>query len=164
MASRCMEAIAIANQEEITISIDLADPFVVEACREPILHILEEFANVVFLNADEARALLGCGPEEAAKTLSEDVEHVVVKVGAKGSIVCHGGSLHRVGIHPTQAIDTTGAGDAYAAGYLYGLSQGWDAARSGDLGARVASLTVSQVGAVCRDREAIQAVIRAAGA
>ena len=162
MASRCMEAIAIANQEEICISIDLADPFVVHACREPILHILEEFANVVFLNEEEGRALLGCGPEEAATRLAEDIEHVVVKVGAKGSIVCHGGKTHRVGIHATNAIDTTGAGDAYAAGYLYGLSKGWDPARSGDLGARIASLTVGQMGAVCRDRAALEAAVIAA--
>ena len=163
MASRCMEAIAIANQEEIVVSIDLADPFVVEACREPMLHILQEFANVVFLNADEARSLLGCGPEEAAQKLAEDVDHVIVKVGADGSIVCHGGKMHRVGVYPTNAIDTTGAGDSYAAGYLYGLAKGWDAAKSGDLGARLASLTVGQVGAVCRDRDALQDLIQVAG-
>jgi sugar/nucleoside kinase (ribokinase family) len=162
MASRCMEAIAIANQEEICISIDLADPFVVQACREPILHILDEFANVVFLNADEASALLGCGPDEAAAKLSEDVEHVIVKVGSKGSIVRHGGKTHRIGVYPTDAIDTTGAGDSYAAGYLYGLSQGWGPARAGDLGSRVASLTVGQIGAVCRDRAALAAAIKAA--
>ena len=164
MASRCMEAIAVANQAEICISIDLADPFVVHACREPILHILEEFAKVVFLNAEEAKALLGCGPEEAAKKLSEDIEHVVVKIGKDGSIVCHGGQTHHIGIHPTDALDTTGAGDAYAAGYLYGLSRGLDAARSADLGARIASLTVGQVGAVCRDKTALAAAVAAAGA
>ena len=164
MASRCMEAIAVANQEEILISIDLADPFVVNACKDDLLHIIEEFADVIFLNADEARALLGCEPEEAAQRLAEDVSHVIVKVGSHGSIVCHGGKVHRIGIHPTDAIDTTGAGDSYAAGYLYGLSQGWDPARSGDLGARVASLTVGQVGAVCRDRDALLAAVANAGA
>jgi sugar/nucleoside kinase (ribokinase family) len=164
MASRCMEAIAVANQEEIKISIDLADPFVVHACLEEMMHILEEFASVVFLNADEAHALLGVGPEEAAKRLSEDVEHVVVKIGKKGSIVCHGGQTHRIGIYPTTALDTTGAGDAYAAGYLYGLSQGWEPRRCGDLGSRVASLTVGQVGAVCRDTVALMAAVAAARA
>ena len=164
MASRCMEAIAIANQEEIVVSIDLADPFVVEACREPILHILEEFATVVFLNADEGRALLGSEPEEVAATLAEDVQHVVVKNGSKGSIVRHAGKTYQIGIHPTEAIDTTGAGDAYAAGYLYGISKGWEPSRAGDLGSRIASLTVGQMGAVCRNREALEAAIRAASA
>jgi sugar/nucleoside kinase (ribokinase family) len=164
MASRCMEAIAIANQNEIHISIDLADPFVVHACRDSLLHILSEFATVVFLNADEAKALLGCGPRQAAERLAEDVDHVIVKDGVRGSFIRHGGSEYRLGIHPTKAIDTTGAGDAYAAGYLYGLSQGWGPAKSGDLGARIASLTVGQVGAVCRDHEALKAAVIAAGA
>ena len=164
MASRGMEAIAVANQSEIHISIDLADPFVVHACRDSLLHIIEEFATVVFLNADEAKALLGCGPQEAAERLAQDVEHVIVKDGSQGSYVRHGGKEHRIHIHPTEAIDTTGAGDAYAAGYLYGLSQGWGPEQSGDLGSRVASLTVAQVGAVCRDHEALKAAVAAAGA
>ena len=162
MASRCMEAIAIANQSEIHVSIDLADPFVVNATKDTLLHILEEFATVVFLNADEARALLGCGPKEAAVQLSEDIEHVVVKDGAKGSYVHHNGRLYTLGIHETDAVDSTGAGDAYAAGYLYGITQGWSAARCGDLGARIASLTVGQVGAVCRDVGALRAAVEAA--
>ena len=95
------EAIAIANQEQIRVSmIDVADPFVVGACKDQISHVLEEFADVVFMNADEAHALLGCGPEEAAKLSSEDVEHVIVKTGASGSLVAHGGHIHRIGIHP----------------------------------------------------------------
>jgi sugar/nucleoside kinase (ribokinase family) len=163
MASRCMEAIAVANQSEIHISIDLADPFVVHTCRDSLLHILTEFATVVFLNADEAKALLGCGPREAAERLAEDVAHVIVKDGSRGSYVRCGGSEYHIDVHPIQAIDTTGAGDAYAAGYLYGLSQGWGPAKSGDLGSRVASLTVAQVGAVCRDHEALKAAVTAAG-
>ena len=164
MASRCMEAIAIANQSEIHVSIDLADPFVVNATRDTLNHILTEFATIVFMNADEAKALLDCGPQEAAKRLSEDVDHVVVKNGSKGSFVHHGGRQHEIGIHPVDAIDTTGAGDAYAAGYLYGLLQGWTPDRCGDLGARIASLTVGQIGAVCRDPEALRAAVAAASA
>jgi hypothetical protein len=164
MASRCMEAIAIANQNEIHISIDLADPFVVNAVKDDLLHILDEFATVVFMNADEAQALLGCGPSEAAARLADDVQHVIVKDGANGSFVRHGGREYKVGIHPTEAIDTTGAGDAYAAGYLYGLSKGWGPERCGDLGARVAALTVGQVGAVCRNVEALKAAVAAASA
>ncbi len=164
MASRCMEAIAIANQSEIHVSIDLADPFVVNATKDQLNHILTEFATIAFLNADEAEALLGCGPAEAAARLSEDVEHVIVKDGARGSFVHHGGREYRIGVHPVDAVDTTGAGDAYAAGYLYGLACGWEPGRCGDLGARIASLTVGQVGAVCRDPSALKAAVAAASA
>lgn len=161
MASRCMEAIAIANQAEIHVSIDLADPFVVNAKRDELKHILTEFATIAFLNADEAHALLGCDPKTAASMLGEDVDHVVVKDGARGSHVYHGGVLHTIGAHRTDAVDTTGAGDAYAAGYLYGLTQGWGPAKSGELASRVASLTVGQVGAVCRDASALEAAVAA---
>lgn len=163
MASRCMEAIAIANQAEIHVSIDLADPFVVHAARDELKHILTEFATIAFMNADEAHALLGCDPKTAASMLAEDVDHVVVKDGARGSYVHHGGVLHTIGVHPTEAVDTTGAGDAYAAGYLYGLNQGWGPAKSGELASRVASLTVGQVGAVCRDVAALEAAVAAVG-
>ena len=93
--------------------------------------------------------------------LAEDVDHVVVKDGARGSYVHHGGVLHTIGVHPTDAVDTTGAGDAYAAGYLYGLNRGWGPAKSGELASRVASLTVGQVGAVCRDVAALEAAVAA---
>jgi sugar/nucleoside kinase (ribokinase family) len=161
MASRCMEAVAIANQAEILVSVDVADPFVVGMCKDSLMHLVTEFADVVFLNSEEAIAM--CGSAEAAlEELSEDVAHVIVKLGARGSRIRTGGKTYEIGVHPTQAIDTTGAGDAYAAGYLYGLSKGWDPARSGDLGSRVASLTVAQMGAVCRDRAALAAAVSAA--
>jgi sugar/nucleoside kinase (ribokinase family) len=160
MASRCMEAVAIANQAEILVSVDVADPFVVGMCKDSLMHLVTEFADVVFLNSEEAIAM--CGSAEAAlEELSEDVAHVVVKLGARGSRIRTGGETYEIGVHTTQAIDTTGAGDAYAAGYLYGLSKGWDPARSGDLGSRVASLTVAQMGAVCRDRAALAAAVSA---
>jgi sugar/nucleoside kinase (ribokinase family) len=159
MASRCMEAVAVANQAEILISVDVADPFVVNVAGNSLRHLVDEFANIVFLNAEEARAMCGISPLEAAKKLSETVDTVVVKLGKQGSVVCTNGETHRVGIHRTETVDTTGAGDAYAAGFLYGLIRGWSPARCGDLGARIASLTVGQVGAVCRDRaEVAQAV------
>jgi sugar/nucleoside kinase (ribokinase family) len=60
-------------------------------------------------------------------------------------------------VFPVKVADTTGAGDAYAGGFLYGWLDGWPAERAGELGSRVAALTVSQVGAVCRDRGAVAA-------
>ncbi len=162
MASRCMEAVAVANQAEILVSVDVADPFVVNACRDALKHLIEEFADVVFLNAEEARTMCGTEPLEAAAQLAESVETVVVKLGHEGSVVCTGGQTHRIGIHPTEALDTTGAGDAYAAGFLYGMTRGWSPSSCGDLGSRIASLTVGQVGAVCRNRAAIVAAVRAA--
>jgi sugar/nucleoside kinase (ribokinase family) len=80
----------------------------------------------------------------------------VVKLGSRGSLVKSSGETHRVGIRPTEAVDTTGAGDAYAGGFLYGWCRGWTPDSSAQLGAHVASLTVAQIGAVCREKEALE--------
>ncbi len=159
MASRAMEAIAVANQEEITVSIDVADPFVVGAVRDAMWRAVEEFADIVFLNAEEARALTGLSPEEAIHAIGEICDTVVLKLGGRGSLVKHGDDLFPIGIHPVSAIDTTGAGDAYAAGFLYGFAHGWGPEQSGQLGSRIASLTVGQLGAVVRDRARLAAAI-----
>ena len=162
MASRALEAIAIANQEQIPVSLDVADPFVVHTVRDLMWHVIREFADIVFLNAEEARALTGRSPEEAIHEIGESCHTVVLKLGGRGSLIKHGDELFPVQVHPVQAVDTTGAGDAYAAGFLYGRVMGWSPARSGDLGSRVASLAVAQTGAVVRDRALLAQAVQAA--
>ncbi len=165
MTSRAMEAVAVAAQSEIPISIDVADPFVVGLKRDEIMHIVEEFADIVFCNAEEARTLCQVEDAEAAVGLLGEVcRTVVVKLGGQGSAVRHDGETFRVGVHKVDAKDTTGAGDAYAAGFLYGYVNGWDAHRSADLGSRVAAHTVGQVGAVVRNRALLAAAVQAARA
>ena len=161
MRSRAMEAIAIAAQAELPISVDVADPFVVSMCKDILWHVIEEFADIVFLNEEEARTLTGLEPREALAAVAEHAPVVVVKLGGKGSLVSVDGEVHHVPVFPVEALDTTGAGDAYAAGLLYGLLHGWPADRAGALASRVAALTVAQVGAVVRDRELLAAAIAA---
>jgi sugar/nucleoside kinase (ribokinase family) len=93
--------------------------------------------------------------------VAEVVETTVVKLGSRGSLVKRGGELTPIGIHPVRAVDTTGAGDAFAAGFLYGYVQDWSPARAGRLGARVAALTVAQVGGVVRDRALLAEAVAA---
>ncbi len=71
----------------------------------------------------------------------------------------HAGELHRIAVHPTRAVDTTGAGDAYAGGFLFGLTHGWDPERCGRLASHVAALTVSQIGAVVKDPSMLDTAI-----
>ncbi len=160
MLSRAMESIAIANQEQLPISLDVADPFVVGATKDHMWHVIEEFTDIVFLNAEEARALTGLEPMKALERLREDVEIVVLKMGGAGSLVANGDEVVQVGVHKVDAVDTTGAGDAYAAGFLYGLVRGWSLQDSAELGSRVAGVTVSQLGAVVRDAERLQALCK----
>lgn len=158
MRSHAFAAVAAAKAAGVKVSIDAADPFVVRAVGEPMVELLRQ-ADIVFLNAEEAAVLGGGSPEAAIASLSQHVPTVVVKLGARGSLIKHEGVLYPALAYPTSAVDTTGAGDAYAAGYLYGYLQGWDPTRSATLAARVASLTVSQVGAVYRDRAALAAAL-----
>lgn len=165
MRSRAHEAMAIAAQHELPISLDVADPFVVGVVKDEMWHAIEEFANIVFLNEEEARTLTGeADPEAALARVARVCDTVVVKLGRRGSLVQHRGRRAQVGVHAAQAIDTTGAGDSYAAGFLYGYLNGWSPARAADLGARVAAMAVGQIGAVVRDRDRMRAAAVAAGA
>jgi sugar/nucleoside kinase (ribokinase family) len=114
---------------------------------------------VLFLNREETRALSGLDdPEEAARLIAArgQVRTVAVKLGSKGSIVVTDGELHRVPVYPVRAVDTTGAGDAFAGGFLFGLARGWDPVRAGHLASRVAALAVGQIGAVVKDMPALE--------
>ena len=161
MLSRAREAVAAAKEAGRIISLDVADPFVVHVAREPMEEFIREHADIVFLNSDEASALGGGAPEAALAHIGEHVGTVVLKLGARGSLVKHDGKLYPALAYPTKAVDTTGAGDAYAAGFLYGYLRGWSPAKSAELAARVAALTVGQMGAVVRDAGALAGAVAA---
>lgn len=152
-------ALDVARAAGVPVSVDVADPFVVATVKEDMWRVLRDYAQVAFLNADEATALTDLPPAEAVHRVSEVVPTVVVKMGGRGSLIKHHGTVTEVGIHRVEALDTTGAGDAYAAGFLYGWLHDWPMARAGDLGARIASMTVGQVGAVVRDVRALRGAV-----
>jgi sugar/nucleoside kinase (ribokinase family) len=145
------------------VSLDVSDPFVVRTIQAPLREIVQSLVDIVFLNAEEARALTGQDPSDAVNTVADDlqVQTVIVKRGRHGSLVRHGEALHEIPPAEVRAVDTTGAGDAYAGGYLYGLSHGWAATRAGSLASAVAALTVGQVGAVVKDRIALERILSA---
>lgn len=150
-----LSAMAHARASEALVSIDAADPFVVDQTREELWGVLCDTADIAFLNEVEATALAQLDdPIEAAAAIAEKtgLRYTIVKLGKKGSLVLHGGQTHRIPIARVDAKDTTGAGDAYAGGFLYGLSQGWEPERCGQLATRVAALTVAQIGAVVKDQ------------
>ena len=161
MASRAMEAIDLAKKAGCLVSIDAADPFVIGIVGDLLWQTIQDHADVVFLNREEATALCGGAGTEALEKLGAHCRTVVIKLGAEGSLVWHDGRIEKIGVHTADLVDTTGAGDAYAAGFLYGLVNGWPMGQSADLGSRVAALTVSQLGAVVRDAEALKGAIDA---
>jgi sugar/nucleoside kinase (ribokinase family) len=155
-----LEGIALASETGATVSVDAADPFVVLQTRDLLWSLLEQYTDIVFLNTEEAEQLTKLGPIEAARHIAEraNVRTVVVKLGSRGSVVLHEGALFEIGIRKVHAVDTTGAGDAYAGGFLYGLTHGWPIAACGHLGSAIAGATVAQIGAVVKNREALAAI------
>jgi sugar/nucleoside kinase (ribokinase family) len=157
------EAVAVAKAAGVPISLDVADPFVARTITADIERLLRESVDIAFLNRDEATIVTGREPEEALGVLAEWCEVAVVKLGGEGSLVRTKGQTYTVPVFRVPVADTTGAGDSYAGGFLYGWLRGWSPERCGELGSRVAALTVSQIGAVCRDRSAIAAALAAVG-
>lgn len=157
-----LAGIRVARAAGVRVAVDVADPFVVHGMRDDLLGLLKEQVDLVFMNEEEAQALCpGRTAEEAALDVAAFVETVVVKLGSRGSLAVCDGRVVRAGIHRVQAVDTTGAGDSYAAGFLYGFVNGWPLEQCTALGARVAALTVAQLGAVCRDRAGLAAAVEA---
>jgi sugar/nucleoside kinase (ribokinase family) len=160
MQAVAIEAIERASLSGATVSIDVADPFVVDQTRTLLWQLIKQHASLVFLNEEEAKGLTGLPAREAIAEVGRHARTVVVKLGSRGSLVLHDGTLHEIPVRKVKAIDTTGAGDAYAGGFLYACSRGYNAQIAGTLATAVASLAVSQVGAVVRDEEALFAAIQ----
>lgn len=153
MRSLVFRGMGIAREAGARVSFDAADPFVVTGNRELTWEVLGRFVDIAFLNADEARSLTGEDPADAAARIAEraGLRLIVVKMGSQGSLLWHDGRVERVAARRVAAVDTTGAGDSYAGGFLYGLAHDWPPERCARLGAAVAALTVAQVGATVKD-------------
>ena len=145
------KAIRTAKEKGLKIAIDLASYNVVEESRDFLLELVNDYVDIVFANEQESYALTGMQPEEALHYLAERCEIAVVKVGAKGAFVQRGNET--VTISPMQAdvVDTTGAGDMWAAGFLAGLVKGEPLQKCGLMGAIVAKNIIEVVGAKMDD-------------
>ena len=139
-------AVEQAKEHGLMVSLDMASYNVVEANKEFLLSIISEYVDIVFANEDEARALTGMEPEEALNEISKLVEIAVVKTGSNGSLVKSGDKTHKIGIIHVTPVDTTGAGDLYASGFLFGLSKGLPLQECGELGALLAGNVIEFMG------------------
>jgi sugar/nucleoside kinase (ribokinase family) len=139
-------SLEIARSRGMKISIDMASYNVVEANREFLQHIVEEYVDVVFANEEEAKAFTGREPGEAVEIIGRSCETAVVKIGRKGSLVSQHGKTHQIGIIQANSIDTTGAGDLYASGFLYGMINNQPASTCGRIGAILAGKVIEVMG------------------
>ncbi len=118
-----MAALKAAQKSGALISLDLASYTVVEASKHILSDVIEEYVDILIANEDEARAFTGLTDEEKALTsLAGKADTAVVKIGKRGSLVSHCGNVVKVQrMGSGSAVDTTGAGDLWASGFLFGL-------------------------------------------
>lgn len=144
-------AVKLAKQAGLQVSIDLASYNVVEANLDFLNEIIREYVDVVFANEEEAKAFTGKQPEDALIHISEHCDIAVVKIGKEGSYVKSGEEKVQVKPRLANCIDTTGAGDLYAAGFLYGLACGYSLEVCGKIGSLVSGNVVEVLGAKMTD-------------
>jgi sugar/nucleoside kinase (ribokinase family) len=151
--SLVIKACSLAKANNMKIAIDLASYNVVNAKRSDFNTIIEKYADIVFANEEEARSYTGMEAEEALKIISDQCEIAVVKIGKEGSIIKRYDEFIRVGSLPVKSLDTTGAGDLYAAGFLYGFANELPLDKCGALGSLLAGNVIEIVGARISDKK-----------
>jgi len=140
-------AVKMAKELGLKVSIDMASFNVVEANLDFLQEIVRDYVDIVFANEEEARSFTGQEPEAALDTIAEMAEIAVVKIGSKGSYIKTGNQIYSIPPITANCIDTTGAGDLYASGLLYGISKGYSLAVSGRIGSLLAGNVIEVVGA-----------------
>ncbi|MFN8052344.1 MAG: adenosine kinase [Acidimicrobiales bacterium] len=141
-------AAEVAHQANRTVSITLSDSFCVDRHRDDFRDLLAGHVDLLFANEAELCSLYEVDDVEVAiKAVAGDVPLAVVTRSEHGSVVLRRGERTDIAVVPVQeVVDSTGAGDLYAAGFLYGLARGYDLATCGALGSIGAAEIIAHVG------------------
>jgi len=141
------KACIIAKNNNMEIAIDLASYNVVDSRIDDFREIIEKYVDIVFANEEEAKSFTGLEPVEALNKISASCNIAVVKVGKDGSLIRRNEELIKVESLPVECRDTTGAGDLYASGFLYGYVKGLSLDKCGLLGSIMAGNVIEIIGA-----------------
>lgn len=147
--SAIRKAIRIAHDAGRKIAFTLSDTFCVDRHRAEFLALIENDIDILFANESEIKSLFETDHLQTALTrIQGKCDVVAITRSEKGSVVITEGNMEEL---PTEAVqnvvDTTGAGDLYAAGFLFGMSRGWKLAACAQLGNRCAGEIITQLGA-----------------
>ena len=140
-------AFEMAKGKGLVTAIDMASYNVVEANLAFLKELIVSSVDIVFANEEEAVALTGKSPDKALNDIASMCNIAVVKTGKKGSLVKRGNEKYKIDSIKANAIDTTGAGDSYAAGFMYGITQGYNLEKCGNIASLVAGKVVEVLGA-----------------
>ncbi|MGL1934052.1 MAG: adenosine kinase [Fibrobacterales bacterium] len=142
------KALEMAKSIGALVSLDLASFEVVGAVKPLFEEVIEKYVDIIIANEDEAKAFTGLDEEPALEELSKLCAFSVVKLGKKGALIKKDGAVTCVEAQVVDAIDTTGAGDLWAAGFLYGVVEGWSMDKCGTLASATGAEVVQVLGAV----------------
>jgi sugar/nucleoside kinase (ribokinase family) len=143
------EAACIARASGRKVSLTLSDGFCVDRHRDSFLSLIKNDIDILFANEDEICSLYKTSSfDEAVRNVAADAELAVLTRSEKGSLVINGDAKHQADAFPVdEVVDTTGAGDLFAAGFLYGYSNNFEHSRSARLGSLAAAEIISHIGA-----------------
>ena len=138
-----------AKKAGALVSLDLASFTVVEESKEILPKLIENYVDILIANEDEAKAFTGHSDEiKAIEALSKKADIAVLKIGEKGSYIANKGKIIRIApMGSGDAVDTTGAGDLWASGFLFGLINGYSLEKCGMLGSACGNEVCQVVGA-----------------
>jgi sugar/nucleoside kinase (ribokinase family) len=140
-------AAEIKTRMGIQLAIDLASFNVVEAEHEFLAEFVKNHVDIVFANEEEAAAFFpGKTSEQAVEEFSKIVNIAVVKIGAEGAYIRQGNTQYKVKGMPAKCVDTTGAGDNFAAGFFYGMSKGLKLDKAGEIANLMGSNVIEVIG------------------
>ena len=144
-----VQAAKTAHEAGRRVALTLSDPFCVERHRESFLELVEAHVDLLFANEDEITSLYRVGDFDAAlQKVRGHCEVAVLTRSAHGAVILSGEEVHMVDAEPLErVVDTTGAGDLYAAGFLYGYTSGKSLYDCGRIGAIAAAEVISHYGA-----------------
>jgi len=148
-----LTALKAARKAGALIALDLASYTVVEQSKEYLERFVEEYVDILIANEDEARAFTGHDDEtKSLRALSRKAYIAALKIGKRGSFITRAGKTVQVAPQGTgAAVDTTGAGDLWAAGFLYGLVHGYPLETCGELASACGFEVCQVVGASITD-------------
>jgi len=147
-AARTMHrAVASGRKKGVKIALTTSDATCINRHGDMLIQFIKNDVDLLFANASEARALSGADNNDAAlQVLSGWCEGVAVTDGEHGSMVNFNGEITKIAPNRVAAVDTTGAGDAYAAGLLYGITRGRTVRESGTIASLYSAQVVTQIG------------------
>ncbi|MCB1135345.1 MAG: adenosine kinase, partial [Chlamydiia bacterium] len=147
------QSMLYARDAGTKIAFSLASFEIVEAFKDVIHSLIEEHVSIVFANEAEAHALHGLSPRYCCQELSRHCEIAVVSEGAQGCYVAWEGQVAHCPALPVKAVDCTGAGDLFAAGFLHGWLQGLDPETCGRIGCILGAAIVQVPGAILPEEQ-----------